>query len=47
MSLDSDPLLYFRIEARELIGQLTQGFLALDDGEGGPRRLGSGDFNRR
>ena len=36
MSLDSDPLLYFRIEARELIGQLTQGFLALDDGEGGP-----------
>ncbi|EPX59454.1 Signal transduction histidine kinase CheA [Cystobacter fuscus DSM 2262] len=35
MSLESDPLLYFRIEARELLEQLTQGLLALDDGEGG------------
>ncbi|ATB27545.1 hybrid sensor histidine kinase/response regulator [Melittangium boletus] len=35
MSLDSDPLLYFRIEARELLEQLTQGLLSMDDGEGG------------
>jgi len=39
MSLDSDPLLYFRIEARELLEQLTQGLLSLDDGEGGAQSV--------
>ncbi|WPB80193.1 response regulator [Archangium violaceum] len=35
MSLDNDPYRYFRIEARELIEQLTQGLFTLADGEGG------------
>ncbi|WP_257453900.1 hybrid sensor histidine kinase/response regulator [Archangium lipolyticum] len=39
MSLDSDPYHYFRIEARELIEQLTQGLLSLDDGEGGAQAV--------
>jgi two-component system chemotaxis sensor kinase CheA len=39
MSLDSDPYRYFRIEARELLEQLTQGLLALDDGEGGAQAV--------
>ncbi|QRO00286.1 response regulator [Archangium violaceum] len=39
MSLDSDPYRYFRIEARELIEQLTQGLLSLDDGEGGAQAV--------
>jgi two-component system chemotaxis sensor kinase CheA len=34
MSLDNDPYRYFRIEARELIEQLTQGLFTLADGEG-------------
>jgi two-component system chemotaxis sensor kinase CheA len=39
MSLDSDPYRYFRIEARELLEQLTQGLLSLDDGEGGAQAV--------
>ncbi|MGZ3461473.1 MAG: Hpt domain-containing protein, partial [Archangium sp.] len=39
MSLDSDPFYYFRIEARELIEQLTQGLFALADGEGGAQAV--------
>lgn len=39
MSLDSDPYRYFRVEARELIEQLTQGLLALDDGETGANAI--------
>ncbi|PTL80635.1 response regulator [Vitiosangium sp. GDMCC 1.1324] len=39
MSLDSDPYRYFRIEAQELIEQLTQGLLSLDDGEGGAQAV--------
>jgi two-component system chemotaxis sensor kinase CheA len=39
MSLDSDPYRYFRIEARELIEQLTQGLFALADGEGGAQAV--------
>ncbi|HYO51536.1 hybrid sensor histidine kinase/response regulator [Archangium sp.] len=39
MSLDSDPYQYFRIEARELIEQLTQGLFALADGEGGAQAV--------
>ncbi|QRK04451.1 response regulator [Archangium violaceum] len=39
MSLDSDPYRYFRIEARELIEQLTQGLFSLADGEGGAQAV--------
>jgi two-component system chemotaxis sensor kinase CheA len=39
MSLDSDPYYYFRIEARELLEQLTQGLLSLDDGESGSQAV--------
>jgi two-component system chemotaxis sensor kinase CheA len=39
MSLDSDPYRYFRIEARELLEQLTQGLLSLGDGEGGAQAV--------
>ena len=39
MSLDNDPYRYFRIEARELIEQLTQGLFTLADGEGGAQIL--------
>ncbi len=39
MSLDSDPLLYFRIEARELLEQLMQGLLSLEDDEGNANRV--------
>ena len=39
MSLDSDPYRYFRIEARELLEQLTQGLLSLGDGEGDARAV--------
>ncbi|MFL5357511.1 response regulator [Archangium sp.] len=39
MSLDSDPYRYFRIEARELIEQLTQGLFSLADGEGGAKAI--------
>jgi two-component system, chemotaxis family, sensor kinase CheA len=39
MSLDSDPYYYFRIEARELIEQLTQGLLSLDEQEGSARAV--------
>ena len=39
MSLDSDPYRYFRIEARELIEQLTQGLLSLDEEEGSAKAV--------
>ncbi len=39
MSLESDPLYYFRIEARELLEQLTQGLLSLDEGDGGAQAV--------
>ncbi|HEX8436619.1 hybrid sensor histidine kinase/response regulator [Archangium sp.] len=39
MSLESDPLYYFRIEARELLEQLTQGLLSLDEADGGAQAV--------
>ncbi len=34
MSLDSDPFRYFRLEAQELLEQLTRGLLSVEEGSG-------------
>ncbi len=39
MSPASDALRYFRIEARELLEQLTRGLLVLEAGSGGPQEV--------